>query len=132
METHPSKCLVFVPLSAVYTIITFPFLFAVMFGDVGHGLLMTLAALWMILEERDPKMRNNTNEVSFNLIYILISKTVGLLNVFFRISLMNIKGKRTAFTGASHSFINMMAVSVEYVVWRVSRFESCRLLSVGE
>ncbi len=101
METHPSKCLVFVPLSAVYTIITFPFLFAVMFGDVGHGLLMTLAALWMILEERDPKMRNNTNEVSFNLIYILISKTVGLLNVFWGISLMNIKGKRTAFTGAS-------------------------------
>ncbi len=32
----------------------------------------------------------------------------------------------------THSFINMMAVSVEYVVWRVSRFESCRLLSVGE
>ncbi|XP_043094525.1 V-type proton ATPase 116 kDa subunit a3 isoform X1 [Puntigrus tetrazona] len=48
---------------AVYTIITFPFLFAVMFGDVGHGLLMTLAALWMILEERDPKMRNNANEI---------------------------------------------------------------------
>ncbi|XP_073777419.1 T cell immune regulator 1, ATPase H+ transporting V0 subunit a3b isoform X4 [Danio rerio] len=48
---------------AVYTIITFPFLFAVMFGDVGHGLLMTLAALWMILEENDPKLRKNTNEI---------------------------------------------------------------------
>uniref|UniRef100_A0A3Q3JN78 V-type proton ATPase subunit a n=1 Tax=Monopterus albus TaxID=43700 RepID=A0A3Q3JN78_MONAL len=48
---------------AVYTIITFPFLFAVMFGDVGHGLLMTLAALWMILEEKDPKLKNNTNEI---------------------------------------------------------------------
>uniref|UniRef100_A0A7N6C422 V-type proton ATPase subunit a n=1 Tax=Anabas testudineus TaxID=64144 RepID=A0A7N6C422_ANATE len=48
---------------AVYTIITFPFLFAVMFGDVGHGLLMTLAAVWMILEERDPKLRNNNNEI---------------------------------------------------------------------
>jgi len=54
-----------VPFSAVYTIITFPFLFAVMFGDVGHGLLMIMAALWMFLEERDPKMRNSTNEVSF-------------------------------------------------------------------
>uniref|UniRef100_A0A672RCJ5 V-type proton ATPase subunit a n=1 Tax=Sinocyclocheilus grahami TaxID=75366 RepID=A0A672RCJ5_SINGR len=48
---------------AVYTIITFPFLFAVMFGDVGHGLLMTLAALWMVLEEKDPKLRKNTNEI---------------------------------------------------------------------
>uniref|UniRef100_A0AAY5EXZ5 V-type proton ATPase subunit a n=1 Tax=Electrophorus electricus TaxID=8005 RepID=A0AAY5EXZ5_ELEEL len=48
---------------AVYTIITFPFLFAVMFGDVGHGIVMTLAALWMVLEEKDPKMRNNTNEI---------------------------------------------------------------------
>uniref|UniRef100_A0A8C1MML3 V-type proton ATPase subunit a n=1 Tax=Cyprinus carpio TaxID=7962 RepID=A0A8C1MML3_CYPCA len=48
---------------AVYTIITFPFLFAVMFGDVGHGLLMTLVALWMILEEKDPKLRKNTNEI---------------------------------------------------------------------
>lgn len=49
--------------AAVYTIITFPFLFAVMFGDVGHGILMTLAGLWMVLEEKDPKMKNNSNEV---------------------------------------------------------------------
>ncbi|XP_061541607.1 T cell immune regulator 1, ATPase H+ transporting V0 subunit a3b [Phycodurus eques] len=48
---------------AVYTIITFPFLFAVMFGDVGHGVLMTLAGLWMVLEEKDPKLRSNNNEI---------------------------------------------------------------------
>uniref|UniRef100_A0A674CNP6 V-type proton ATPase subunit a n=1 Tax=Salmo trutta TaxID=8032 RepID=A0A674CNP6_SALTR len=48
---------------AVYTIITFPFLFAVMFGDVGHGLLMTMAALWMVLQERDLNLRTNDNEI---------------------------------------------------------------------
>jgi V-type H+-transporting ATPase subunit a len=35
-----------------YTIITFPFLFAVMFGDAGHGLLMALFAGILILFEK--------------------------------------------------------------------------------
>ncbi|GMY28331.1 V-type proton ATPase subunit a3-like isoform X2 [Fagus crenata] len=36
----------------VYTIITFPFLFAVMFGDWGHGICLLLAALYFIIREK--------------------------------------------------------------------------------
>lgn len=36
----------------LFAIITFPFLFAVMFGDIGHGAIIFCAALYMILAER--------------------------------------------------------------------------------
>uniref|UniRef100_A0A8C5FSS1 V-type proton ATPase subunit a n=1 Tax=Gadus morhua TaxID=8049 RepID=A0A8C5FSS1_GADMO len=48
---------------APYTIITFPFLFAVMFGDLGHGLVMTLFALWMVLTEKNQKKKRSDNEI---------------------------------------------------------------------
>uniref|UniRef100_A0A8C1X6X2 V-type proton ATPase subunit a n=2 Tax=Cyprinus carpio TaxID=7962 RepID=A0A8C1X6X2_CYPCA len=42
-EINPAPC----------TIVTFPFLFAVMFGDCGHGLVMTLFAVWVISQVTD-------------------------------------------------------------------------------
>ncbi|CAH9075141.1 unnamed protein product [Cuscuta europaea] len=37
---------------AVYTVITFPFLFAVMFGDWGHGICLLLGALYLLAREK--------------------------------------------------------------------------------
>uniref|UniRef100_A0A1D1Y150 V-type proton ATPase subunit a n=1 Tax=Anthurium amnicola TaxID=1678845 RepID=A0A1D1Y150_9ARAE len=37
---------------SVYTIITFPFLFAVMFGDWGHGICLLLGTLYYIIREK--------------------------------------------------------------------------------
>ncbi|KAG5831793.1 hypothetical protein ANANG_G00282990 [Anguilla anguilla] len=53
---------------APYTIITFPFLFAVMFGDLGHGLLMTCAALYLVLRESRLLAQKNDNEM-FSMVF---------------------------------------------------------------
>ncbi|KAF4527138.1 hypothetical protein B566_EDAN007229 [Ephemera danica] len=48
---------------ALYTIVTFPFLFAVMFGDIGHAVLMTLFASWMVIWEKSLKAKNIKSEI---------------------------------------------------------------------
>ncbi|XP_061445218.1 V-type proton ATPase 116 kDa subunit a 1 isoform X1 [Rhineura floridana] len=53
---------------APYTIITFPFLFAVMFGDLGHGILMMVFAVWMVLRESRILSQKSDNEM-FNTIF---------------------------------------------------------------
>lgn len=48
---------------APYTIITFPFLFSVMFGDLGHGAIMAAFGLWMILKEKPLAAKKSDNEI---------------------------------------------------------------------
>mmetsp|Transcript_8545 Transcript_8545/g.21583 ORF Transcript_8545/g.21583 Transcript_8545/m.21583 type:complete len:819 (-) Transcript_8545:19-2475(-) len=58
----------------VFTIITFPFLFGVMFGDVGHGLMMFLFALWMCLNEKKlgSQQNNEIFQTMFDGRYVLL------------------------------------------------------------
>ncbi|XP_032512441.2 V-type proton ATPase 116 kDa subunit a 1-like isoform X1 [Danaus plexippus] len=48
---------------ALYTIITFPFLFAVMFGDMGHGLIITIFAATLVINERNFAKKKTDNEI---------------------------------------------------------------------
>jgi len=36
----------------LFAVVTFPFLFAVMFGDIGHGFIIFVVALYMIISEK--------------------------------------------------------------------------------
>ncbi|KHN71684.1 putative V-type proton ATPase subunit [Toxocara canis] len=62
-------------LSAPYTMITFPFLFALMFGDLGHGLIMFLAALFFIMKEKQLEAARISDEVKLRFI-------LGVLHIF--------------------------------------------------
>uniref|UniRef100_A0A674NJW6 V-type proton ATPase subunit a n=1 Tax=Takifugu rubripes TaxID=31033 RepID=A0A674NJW6_TAKRU len=68
---------------APYTIITFPFLFAVMFGDMGHGLLMTCGALYLVIRESRLLAQKSDNEM-FNMVFAgrYIILLMGIFSVY--------------------------------------------------
>ena len=42
---------------ALFTAVTFPFLFGVMYGDIGHGFVLTCAAVYLLIMERSWSQR---------------------------------------------------------------------------
>ncbi|XP_012449923.1 V-type proton ATPase subunit a3 [Gossypium raimondii] len=58
----------------VYTIVTFPFLFAVMFGDWGHGICLLLATLFFIIREQklSSQKLGDITEMTFGGRYVIM------------------------------------------------------------
>ncbi|KAD6119220.1 hypothetical protein E3N88_10491 [Mikania micrantha] len=77
----------------LYTIVTFPFLFAVMFGDWGHGICLFLASLFLILREKkySSQKLGDIMEMAFGGRYVIILMSIfsiytGLIyNEFFSV-----------------------------------------------
>lgn len=65
----------------VFTIMTFPFLFAVMYGDVGHGTLITLGALALVFFEKKLSTfkLNEIAEMMFDGRYVLLMMGIGAI-----------------------------------------------------
>lgn len=95
---------------APYAIITFPFLFAVMFGDIGHGIVMSVFAAYLVANEaRLGASRRRLNEMMvacFDGRYLILmmglfSVYTGLIyNEFFAVPL-DLFGSRWKYTAAS-------------------------------
>ncbi|XP_066906870.1 V-type proton ATPase 116 kDa subunit a 1 [Halyomorpha halys] len=85
-----------------YTVVTFPFLFAVMFGDLGHGVLLTLFASFAILWEKYFISKNIENEI-WNLLfggrYIIL--LMGIASIYTGIIYNEIFALSMNFVGSS-------------------------------
>ncbi|KAM0834460.1 hypothetical protein ACQ4PT_063606 [Festuca glaucescens] len=77
----------------LFTIVTFPFLFAVMFGDWGHGICLLLSALYLIIREKKlaSQKLNDIVEIMFGGRYVILMMSLfsiytGLIyNEFFSV-----------------------------------------------
>ena len=57
---------------SLYSIVTFPFLFGVMFGDIGHGGLLLLFALYLVFWAEDIQKSNSPLKVALKMRYMLL------------------------------------------------------------
>uniref|UniRef100_A0A673ZQM1 V-type proton ATPase subunit a n=1 Tax=Salmo trutta TaxID=8032 RepID=A0A673ZQM1_SALTR len=103
---------------APYTIITFPFLFAVMFGDLGHGVLMTCAALYLVLRESRLVAQKNDNEM-FSMVFAgrYIILLMGVFSIYTGIIYNDCFSKSLNLFGSGWSVRPMFDPRVNNLTW---------------
>ncbi|OCF31307.1 V-type H+-transporting ATPase subunit I [Kwoniella heveanensis CBS 569] len=98
----------------LFAVITFPFLFAVMFGDIGHGILMFLTAAAMIWWEK-PIAKNGVNE--------------NLETFFFGRYLIVLMGAFSVYTGLMYNDIFSKSLHLFQSGWEWPRGETGLVLA---
>lgn len=90
----------------VFMIISFPFLFAVMFGDVGHGFIMAAFAAWLVFRESSLQKRLASGGEIFGMIfggrYIIL--LMGLFSIFTGLMYNDIFSKTMGLFPSSYIF----------------------------